>query len=99
MYTRKHSNILADFRKDALLQYFDLSEKTFIFVDAHVTGLGAVLAQARSADTARPVEFASRCTNRAEKNYPQMDLEAIWQSTLPYVDFASISLGRPTSSQ
>ena len=65
------------FKKDALLRYFDLNKQTYIFTDGHKTGLGAILAQGDSMQTAQPVAFASRCTNSAEKNYPQIDLEGM----------------------
>ena len=48
-----------------------------IFVDGHRSGLGAVLAQGDSIDSALPIEFASRSTNKAERNYPQLDIEAM----------------------
>ena len=76
-HQRAFDDILSQFKADALLQYFDLAHKTFIFVDAHVSGLEAVLAQGVSIETAKLIEFVSRSTNKAEKNYPQMDLEAI----------------------
>ena len=49
---------------------------TFLFVDGHKTGLGAMLAQGTSISDAKPVAVASRSTNLAESKYPQLDLEA-----------------------
>ena len=69
-------NLIQAFRKDTLLRYFDLGKRTFLFTDAHISGLGAILAQGETVDTARPVAFASRTTSPAEKRYPQIDLEA-----------------------
>ena len=60
-----------------LLQYFDLQKPTYVITDAHVTGLGAMLAQGDSLSTAKPVAFASRTTSPAETRYPQPDLEAM----------------------
>ena len=37
----------------------------------------AIPAQGDDLDSAKPVTFASRATNVAEKNYPQIDLEAV----------------------
>ena len=68
--------LLASFKKDVLLRYFDPHLQTFIFVDGHITGLGAMLAQGQSIDNAKPVAIASRSTSLAEKNYPQLDIEA-----------------------
>ena len=36
-----------------------------------------MLAQGESVKTAKPVALVSRTTNNAEKNYPQIDLEAM----------------------
>ena len=35
--------LLQDFRKDTLLRYFDMKKKIYIFTDAHISGLGAIL--------------------------------------------------------
>ena len=69
-------SLLASFTKDALLQFFDGSKPTYLFVDAHNSGLSAILAQGQSIEMARPVALASRTTSDAEKSYPQIDLEA-----------------------
>ena len=50
---------------------------TYIFTDAHVTGLGAILYQGKTFENLKPLAIASRCTNKAEKNYAQIDLEAM----------------------
>ena len=54
-----------------------MTKPTFIFVNAHITGLGAMLAQEDDITSTRPVAFASRTTSQAETQYPQLDLEAI----------------------
>ena len=69
--------LLAAFRKDVLLRYFDVSKQTFLFTDAHITGLGAILAQGSSIETAKPVAIASRTTTDSERKYPQIDLEGL----------------------
>ena len=69
--------LINEFKAASLLQYFDMNKKTFIFTDAHVSGLGAMLAQGSSIDNAYPVAVASRTTNKAEQRYPQIDLEAM----------------------
>ena len=76
------NNVLGKFKKETLLSYFDISKPTFIFTDVHQSGLSAILAQGSDRDNAKPVAFASRCTCKAEKNYAQLDLEAMT------VDFA-----------
>jgi hypothetical protein len=69
--------LVKEFRKDTLMRYFDMAKPIYIFTDAHITGLGAMLAQGDDAKSAKPVAFASRTTNKAESNYPQIDLEAM----------------------
>ena len=66
-----------DFKKDTLMRYFDMSKPIYVFTDAHITGLGAMLGQGDDVKSAKPVAFASRTTNKAETNYPQIDLESM----------------------
>ena len=54
-----------------------MEKPTFVFTDAHKTGLGTMLAQGESKSTAKPVALASRTTSKAEYMYPQLDLEAM----------------------
>ena len=75
-------HLLERFKKETLLQYFDGRLQSYLFVDAHYTGLGSILAQGTTIDDARPVAIASRATSKAEKHYPQLDLEGLG------VDFA-----------
>ena len=63
--------------EDTLLHYFDTSLPTFIFVDAHKTGISAILTQGKDTDSCQPVAFASRATKNEERRYPQLDLEAL----------------------
>ena len=86
-WTGEHQKIfeqvIAAFKKDTLLRYFDLNKQTFIFVDGHKSGLCAILAQGDSIESAKPVDIKSRCTNKPEQSrYPQLDLEGM------AVDFA-----------
>ena len=69
--------LLQEFRKDTLMRYFDMSLNTFIFTDAHPTGLGVILAQGTSIETAKPVAVASRATTPSESKYAAIDLEAM----------------------
>ena len=48
-----------------------------MYLLTHKTGLGAILAQGDSKETARPVAFTSRCTNKPESDYSQLDLEKL----------------------
>ena len=80
VWTYKHTvcftKLLHEFRDTTMLQYFDPQKRTFIIVDAHISGLGATLAQGDDINTIHPVAFASRTTSPAENHYPQLDLEA-----------------------
>ena len=72
-----YQSLIKCFKKDTLLRYFSMEKRTYIMADAHITGLGVALAQGDSIENAKPVAFASRATSQAEKNYPQLDLEAM----------------------
>ena len=61
----------------ALLTYFDTDLPTYVLVDAHRTGLSAILAQGDSPATAKMVSCASRATTPVERRYHQLDLEAL----------------------
>ena len=80
-WTKEHQDcfeqLKSSFSKEALLHYFDLNKNTFLLVDAHRSGLGAILVQGNTMNDARPVAVASRTTNDAEKRYPQIDLDAM----------------------
>ena len=67
--------LIKAFKKETLLCYFDPNLPTFVLVDAHHTGLGAILSQGHTLESARPVAVTSRTTNKSEKQYPQLDLE------------------------
>ena len=60
-----------------LVRHFDPSKKTFVFVDAHQTGISAILTQGKTMEQSRPVAYASRATTPTETRYPQLDLEAL----------------------
>ena len=63
-----------------------MTKPIYVFTDAHITGLGAMLAQSDDFKSEKPVAFSSRTTNKTESNYPQIDLEAMG------LDFALIHL-------
>ena len=74
---REFETLKDDLREDILMQHFDPSLNTYIYVDAHKTGLSAVLKQGRDEEESRPVAVASRATTDTETRYPQLDLEAL----------------------
>lgn len=59
------------------LGFFDPADTTELFVDASPVGLGAVLTQKDSANSARIVSFASKGLTKAERVYPQTQREAL----------------------
>ena len=65
------------FTEDMLMNHFDSSKQTFIQVDAHRSGLSAILLQGDTLEDAKPVACASRSTTPVEQRYPQLDLEAL----------------------
>ena len=83
MHQKTFDNILNNFKDSLLLSYFDMSLPIYIFTDAHITGLGAILHQGKNFENLKLVAIVSRCTNKAEKNYAQIDLEAM------AIDFAA----------
>ena len=71
-----------DFAKDAvsnskILAHYDPSKKVTLTVDASPYGVGAVISHTTTSGTSRPIAFASRSLNSAEKNYAQIQREAL----------------------
>ena len=63
---------------DILLHHFDTSQRSAIFVDAHKSGISAILTQESDHGKYSPViSCASRSTTPVERRYPQLDLEAL----------------------
>lgn len=61
---------------DKTLAHFNPKAKLILTVDASPTGLGSVLSQVGSDGLERPISYASRTLNSAEKNYAQIQKEA-----------------------
>uniref|UniRef100_A0A8C5PEH0 Gypsy retrotransposon integrase-like protein 1 n=1 Tax=Leptobrachium leishanense TaxID=445787 RepID=A0A8C5PEH0_9ANUR len=64
-------------RSSRVLVHYDLSKPLSIACDASPYGLGAVLSHSMPDGTDRPVAFASRSLTPAERNYSQIDKEAL----------------------
>lgn len=62
---------------DDLLVHYDLDKEVVLSCDASPVGLGAVMAHLFPDNKERPVEYASRALEPAEKNYSQLDKEAL----------------------
>lgn len=60
-----------------VLMYYDPKLPVKLTCDASPTGVGAVLAHVLADESDRPIAFTSRALNKAEKNYSQIDREAL----------------------
>lgn len=69
-----HEDEFRDIRRSLLeslaLAFFNAGLPTHIFVDAHIEGLSAILAQGNDHSMAQPVAIASRATSETEARYP-----------------------------
>ena len=75
---QKEFEVIRDgFKDDILLRYFDPVRETTIYVDAHQSGLSAILTQLDESGAKGVVAVASRATSDTEKRYGQIDLEAL----------------------
>ena len=74
---QEFSDLKEAFRKDTLLRHFDSTKQTYIYVDAHKTGLSAMLKQGNNEISSQLVACTSRATSPVERRYPQLDLEAL----------------------
>lgn len=61
---------------DQVLAYFDTNANVILTVDASPSGLGAILSQVDASGVERPVSYASRTLNPAERRYSQIQKEA-----------------------
>ena len=74
---KEFEGLCNELRDDTLLRHYDPDKPTFIGVDAHRTGISAILAQGDSVESAIPVAYARRATTAVEARYPQLDIEAL----------------------
>lgn len=79
-WTLTHENAFNEIKNclasDQVLAHFNPAAQIVLTVDASPFGLGAVLSQIDSDGIERPISFASRTLNAAEKKYAQIQKEA-----------------------
>ena len=75
---RQHSfdRIKKNITEDTVLAHYDPKEEIYLAVDASPVGLGAVISHGQGKHE-KPIAFASRTLTDAEKNYSQIDREAL----------------------
>ena len=71
------TKIKKEFSEAILLHHYDPALRTEIHVDAHRTGLSALLMQSDKKGNRNIVAVTSRATTPVEARYPQIDLEAL----------------------
>ncbi|XP_041970770.1 uncharacterized protein K02A2.6-like [Aricia agestis] len=79
-WSQEHEHAFTEIKKrlasDRVLTHYNPSAKLILTVDASPSGLGAVLSQVDETGAERPISFASRTLNSAEKRYSQIQKEA-----------------------
>ena len=74
---KEFNELKASMHDGVLLNHFNSRDESMIFVDAHKTGLSAILCQRDPKGSTRLISCASRATTAVERRYPQLDLEAL----------------------
>ena len=81
MWEQKHQEAFEQLKSvlasDLALTHYDPTKKLIVAVDAFSYGMGAVLLHEMSDGSKRPVMHAARAFSSAEKNYPQIQQEAL----------------------
>ena len=75
--TTAFDTVKAQIASDLVLTHFDSALPVRVASDASPYGLGAVLSHVMPTGEERPIAFASRTLSVAEKNYSQIDKEAL----------------------
>ena len=79
-WTEEHQQAFESVKRkivdDVVLAHYNPAEEVRLAVDASPVGLGAVITHGQGKDE-RPIAFASRTLTEAERNYSQLDREAL----------------------
>ncbi|XP_063544559.1 uncharacterized protein K02A2.6-like [Cydia strobilella] len=79
-WTKEHDRAFVAIKEclasEQVLAHFNPAADIVLTVDAGPCGLGAILSQIEADGTERPISFASRTLNAAEKRYSQLQKEA-----------------------
>ena len=80
-WTKKCANAFEEIKtrmaSHEVLMYYDPSLPIKVTCDASPTGIGAVIAHVLAVGSDRPIAFTSRALSKAERNYSQLDKEAL----------------------
>lgn len=80
-WTKSHQqafeNLKTALRSDLALTHYDPSKKIIVAADASGYGVGAVIMHLMADGTERPILHAAKSLSKAEKNYPQIEREAL----------------------
>ena len=74
---KEFQQIKENLKKLPELAHFSVNEKNILTTDASTYGLGAILWQEQKDKTLKPIAFASRFLNDAEKKYAINELELL----------------------
>lgn len=74
---KSFENIKAEITSPNFLTHFQMNLPVKLVCDASQVGVGAVLAHEMPDGTERPIAYASRLLNKAERNYSQIEKEGL----------------------
>jgi len=75
--SKAFSKIKESVLSNKVLVHYNPHLELIVASDASPFGVGAVLSHKMSDGSEKPIDFASRTLNESEKNYPQIDKEAL----------------------